>query len=459
MVRVLAWCRAGARVLAVGGWTTFRAALLFCAWVPTLFGGSRTVRRAAVRRRAIGTWGSGMMRVIGVRVAVEGKTPPGGILLVSNHMGYLDIPVLASVVPMVFVAKAELRHWPFWGYIASLGGTIYVDRSTKRDVLRVRREMREALARGDRVLVFPEGTSTGGEAILPFKPALLADAAAEQTPVYWATVTYRTPPDGPPARNWVSWGTDLGFVPHLLRLFTLPRVHCTLRFGEAPVRSRDRKALAAELRSAMIERFEPAGGWAAQARALIDRAWRTRAGAMAASTGAGRDGAWVARRVAARVASRVEADLELACEISRRNGAKRELSIALGKLGHVALDADRTDTALVRFEEAAAVARETGDPLRVAHAVRHVGQVHQRRGRRERAERAYREALDLYREAGTPPPLDHANALRPLALLREERGDPGEAKDLWRRAARLYRIAGVAEGVEECEARVARLTA
>ena len=452
-------CRAGARVLAVGGWTTLMVALLFCAWLPTLFGGSRKVRRAAARRRATGMWGRGMMRVIGVRVAVEGRTPPEGILLVSNHMGYLDIPVLASVVPMVFVAKAELRRWPFWGHVASAGGTIYVDRSTKRDVLRVRREMGDALGRGSRVLVFPEGTSTGGETILPFKPALLADAAAEGTPVYWATVTYRTPPDGPPARNWVSWGTDLGFVPHLLRLFTLPRVHCTVRFGDTPVRSRDRKALAADLRSAMLGRFEPAGGWEAQARALIDRAWRARAGAMAATPGAGRDGGRVARRVEERVARRVEADLELACEISRRNGAKRELSVALGKLGHVALDAGRTDKALVRFEESVEVARETGDPLRVAHAVRHVGHVHQRRGRLERAERAYREALDLYRDAGAPPPLDHANALRPLALLREECGDADEAKDLWRRAARLYRISGVAEGVEECEARIARLTA
>lgn len=197
------------------------------------------------------------MRAVGVRVSAEGPPPPRGALVVSNHLGYLDIPVLGSVLPLVFVAMAELRRWPFWGFAASVGGTIFVNRATKRDVIRVRDEMVEARERGDTVIVFPEATSTGGDTILPLKPALLADAAATGTPVHWLTLSYRTPPDSPSARHSVCWWGGTGFVPHVVGLFALRRVYCTVRFGEAPVRSGDRKAMAVELRRAMLRRFVP----------------------------------------------------------------------------------------------------------------------------------------------------------------------------------------------------------
>lgn len=197
------------------------------------------------------------MRAVGVRVSTVGPPPPRGALVVSNHLSYLDIPVLGSVLPLVFVAKAELRRWPFWGFAASVGGTIFVNRATKRDVIRVRDEMVEARERGDTVIVFPEATSTGGDTILPLKPALLADAATAGTPVHWLTVSYRTPPDSPSAQHSVCWWGGMGFVPHVVGLFALRRVYCTVRFGEAPVRSGDRKAMAVELRRSMLRRFVP----------------------------------------------------------------------------------------------------------------------------------------------------------------------------------------------------------
>ena len=207
-----------------------------------------------------------MSRMAGVRLAVEGTPPPPGALAVCNHLSYLDIPVLASVAPMAFVAKAEVRRWPLWGFAASVGGAIFVNRATRRDVLRVRREIALARGRGDTVIVFPEATSSAGETILPFKPALLADAAAEGSPVHWLTLTYRTPPGSPPARDSVCWSGGVGFVEHALGLFALKRIECTVRFGDAPVVSRDRKAMAAELRRAMLARFEPSGG--SEARGL-----------------------------------------------------------------------------------------------------------------------------------------------------------------------------------------------
>lgn len=213
--------------------------------------------RAKARRWVVRNWGRGLARIAGVRIVTEGKAPPSGVLLVSNHLGYLDIPALDSVMPMVFVARADLRRWPFWGFMATLGGTIYVDRATRRDVMRVRREMGDAMALGDNVIVFPEATSTAGDTILPLKPALLADAAERGTPVHWLTITYRTPGDGPAARDQVCWWGDARFLPHVLGLFALKRVDCTIRFGDAPLCSTDRKALAVDLRRAMLTRFEP----------------------------------------------------------------------------------------------------------------------------------------------------------------------------------------------------------
>ena len=254
------WPVVAARALGVLSWTTVMAGLLLILRLPTLVrrrtGASR---RAGARRWVVRNWGRGLTHIARVRIVTEGDAPPHGVLLVSNHLSYLDIPVLDSVVPMVFVARADLRRWPFWGFMATLGGTIYVDRATKRDVMRVRREMGEAMALGDNVIVFPEATSTAGDTILPLKPALLADAAAEETPVHWLTLTYRTPRDGPAARDHVCWWGHAGFLPHVLGLFALRRVDCRIRFGDAPLCSTDRKALAADLRRAMLMRFEPVG--------------------------------------------------------------------------------------------------------------------------------------------------------------------------------------------------------
>lgn len=260
MIGPFEWPRVVCRALAVFVWTAAMVALALLAALPAwMLPRSGAVVKARVQRWVRQLWGRGMTRACGVRVATDGPRPPPGALVVSNHLGYLDIPVLSAVVPMVFVAMAELRRWPFWGFAAAAGGTIFVNRATRRDVLRVRREMRAAQARGDSVIVFPEATSTAGDTILPLKPALLADAAAEGNPVHWLTVSYRTPAGSPPARDRVCWWGGIGFLPHVLGLLALRRIHCSVRFGEDPVRSADRKAMAVELRRAMLRRFEPVG--------------------------------------------------------------------------------------------------------------------------------------------------------------------------------------------------------
>jgi len=190
-------------------------------------------------------------------VTSEGTPPPAGAMIVSNHLSYLDIATLASLLPAVFVSKAEVERWPFWGTMARMGGTIFIDRGRKRDTVRVLSEIENAFLRGDSVVVFPEGTSTEGSTIIPFKSSLLASAATQGNPVYWLTVSYQTPHGGDLARDHVCWWGDAAFLPHFIGLCKLRRIEALITFGDAPIQAQDRKALADTLRRTMLTRFTP----------------------------------------------------------------------------------------------------------------------------------------------------------------------------------------------------------
>lgn len=119
--------------------------------------------------------------------------------------------------------------------------------------------------------------------------------------------------------------------------------------------------------------------------------------------------------------------------------------------------ARHSDAATARYEEAVVVARRSGDPLRLAHAIRHLGDTHRRARRLAEAEACYDEALALYAAKDEPPTLAYANALRPMAILKEALGETGEALHLWQQAKALYAAVPVGTGVAECEENLARL--
>lgn len=246
------------KVVAIVAGTGVLAGFLALAWIPTLpFRRSGSRWRARIRQPVFRTWGRGMLRTLGVRVAVEGNPPPAGAMIVSNHLSYLDIATLASLLPAVFVSKAEVERWPFWGTMARMGGTIFIDRGRSRDTVRVLSEIEAAFHRGDSVVIFPEATSTDGSAIIPFKSSLLASAATQGNPVHWLTVSYRTPVQGDSARDHVCWWGDAAFLPHFLGLCRLRRIEARVTFGDTPVQAHDRKVLANTLRHAMLTRFTP----------------------------------------------------------------------------------------------------------------------------------------------------------------------------------------------------------
>ncbi|HET9645491.1 MAG TPA: lysophospholipid acyltransferase family protein [Burkholderiaceae bacterium] len=140
---------------------------------------------AAARHARIRWWSGRMLRVLGVGLRVDGVGfHPGGVLLAANHVSWLDILAIHAVCPQArFVAKADVKHWPLVGRLVGAGGTLFIERERKRDAVRVVHQMAEALKAGETVAVFPEGTTSDGQSLLPFHANLLQAAIATAVPV------------------------------------------------------------------------------------------------------------------------------------------------------------------------------------------------------------------------------------------------------------------------------------
>ena len=209
------------------------------------------------RVRVMSWWSRLLVAVIGCEIEVVGVRPEGGFLLVSNHLSYVDIPVLASCLPCTFVSKAEVRSWPVLGLLSWLAGTIYIDRNRRSDVVRVGAEIERELEKGRRVVFFPEGTSTGGASVQPFRSSLLEPAAAHGIAVRYAVLRYEAHAGMPPASVSVAWWGDMDFAPHILQLLSSPGFRARVEFGEEAIVDADRKALAQRLHRSISERFQP----------------------------------------------------------------------------------------------------------------------------------------------------------------------------------------------------------
>jgi len=202
-------------------------------------------------------WARGCCRIIGLTVHVEGRPPEAPFFLVSNHVSYVDIVALMAQVPVVFVAKSEVSRWPFLGRLSRAANTIFVDRSRRADVVRVNELISGMIQDGRSVLVFPEGTSSRGADVLPFRSSLLEPAVRIGHPVASACLAYSTPAGWPAADLGVCWWGDMTFADHFYRLLQIPRVSATLRFGEATITAPERHELAAKLQQAVSAHFTP----------------------------------------------------------------------------------------------------------------------------------------------------------------------------------------------------------
>ena len=189
------------------------------------------------------------LRLFQFETRVAGPVPSRG-LLISNHLSYLDVLVLSSVTPAVFVSKHDVKFWPVFGQFAVLAGTVFVDRARRFQVGLTNDEITTALNRGALVVVFPEGTSTNGQTLLPFKSSLLEPATNPAWPLAIGWIHYEID-DGDAGEEVCYWGNHT-FFPHMLNLLGKRRVRATVRFGQFSERRDDRKELAQRLRSEIL---------------------------------------------------------------------------------------------------------------------------------------------------------------------------------------------------------------
>jgi len=209
---------------------------------------AQPLRRRALTRR----WSRRLLALLQVECRIVGDPRPdaGNVLVVANHVSWLDIFVLDAIYPVRFVAKAELARWPVAGRLVRGGGTLFIERARRRDTHRVNRVVADALAQGDVVGVFPEGTTSEGASVLPFKSSLLQPIVDARGDVQPLALRYRTP-DG--ARSTApSYTGDDTFMASFWRVCGMPALVVEVTALERlPAATRHRRQLARDAEAAI----------------------------------------------------------------------------------------------------------------------------------------------------------------------------------------------------------------
>jgi 1-acyl-sn-glycerol-3-phosphate acyltransferase len=200
------------------------------------------------------------MRSVGIVMRVEGTFPERGVVI-SNHVGYLDIMTLAASHRCVFVSKAEMVDVPLLGWMTTMAGTVYVERGRGGSALRAKGGMKGAADAGLPIVIFPEGTTSDGSTVLKFHGGVLGQELEAGQPITAAYVSYRLTEDNGPnvtIENDVAfWGDEVKLFPHIFGLLGLRGIEVTIRIADKPIAfaadALHRKQAAIEARAAVIE--------------------------------------------------------------------------------------------------------------------------------------------------------------------------------------------------------------
>ena len=223
--------------------------LRWCAEVVWLF----PRRTSAGRTRQVQAWARTLLTRLDVELKIVG-TPPGAgpLLLVANHISWVDILILHATCHCRFVAKADVKRWPLIGTLATGAGTLYVRRESRRDAMRVVHQMADALRDGNILAVFPEGTTGDGESVLPFHSNLLQAAISANASVQTVAIRYVDATSGRSSRA-VSYMGDESLVSSIWRTLAAQQLCAVVSFGRAQrADGRDRRTLAQELRREIV---------------------------------------------------------------------------------------------------------------------------------------------------------------------------------------------------------------
>jgi len=207
----------------------------------------------ARRDQAVQRWSQAMLSILGLQLRIEGQLlQQGPLMLVCNHISWLDIAVLHAAVHCRFISKDDIRTWPVLGTLASGGGTLYIRRASRRDALRVVHQMAQALQQGDVLAFFPEGTTGDGSTVLPFHANLLQAAIAADAPVQALGLRFEDAATASPSFAPCYVG-DESLLESAWRTVCAPPLRAVLRCAPAQsAQGRARREFASALRETII---------------------------------------------------------------------------------------------------------------------------------------------------------------------------------------------------------------
>lgn len=205
-----------------------------------------------------------MVKVFNVDITIKGAPVAGtNFLYVGNHMGFVDIFVLASKIPAMFITSQEMRETPLLGSLCEMGGCVFVERRSRTQIVNELGTLKQALEQGFNVVLYPEATSTNGEAVLPFKKTLMMAGPQSNRPIQPGCINF-TEINGEDFnldnRDAVCWYGDMTFVEAIWGSLTTSSIKVQLEFlepmYEAP--DADRGHVAIKAHSLISAHFKPA---------------------------------------------------------------------------------------------------------------------------------------------------------------------------------------------------------
>lgn len=196
------------------------------------------------KNRHIQSWSKQLLKIFKLRLKVthaERLPHSGGYLIAANHISWIDIASIQSFLPCRFVAKSEVADWPVFGWMAGQVGTVFIRRDDKRHGKEIAKQLEDLLP-NEPICIFPEGTSTAGDRVLPFRPNLFEPAAQTQVPTFPMTIRYLDQDHH--HTNATAFIGEMTLVDSITKMLRAKSITVELIFSPSPAIDLDRKALA-----------------------------------------------------------------------------------------------------------------------------------------------------------------------------------------------------------------------
>lgn len=236
--------------------------MVFLAWIWMRHVAQYYLRDEASRMRlgheSSGLFFRGCLRIVGIRVTVEGTVPQGSVLFTPNHISYLDILAVGASCPTFFVSKVSVAHWPVVGYFFRLSKSLTINRKNMRAVRDVNEQIADRIMHGNSVCVFLEGTTSNGQGLLPFHASLLESVVKNGGGAVPVAIEWHTKNTRVDIQRDVAYWKNHVIGPHAYRVLGLTGIEVTLKFGDPvyPEPGQDRKAFANALRMKVLSMMD-----------------------------------------------------------------------------------------------------------------------------------------------------------------------------------------------------------